>query len=120
MTGGAHLITATLDNRLKSIEKDIKIIQENIKNLQHLYGSCLSSSQLRLSEENIKSLIRDNSTLITNIQEKLKTVMIPEETRYYLKESEVTDFRSNFQKLLVMMSDIDDLYKNIVAHVTNL
>ncbi len=114
------LFTPQLENTLKNMQLDIKTVQAQVQNLQNLFGNSVSLSQLKLSENRMRQLIADNSGLITNLEEKLSLVSLPDETKYFLKESEIEDFRSNFQKLAAMIADVNELYVSMVAYVSNL
>jgi hypothetical protein len=114
------LITSTLENKIKNIEKDIKTMKTQIASLQTLFGSSPSTSDMNLSENVLRGLINTNRELITDIEERLTKVILPDETRYYLEESEVESFRANFQKLVAMMTDVEQTYDAIVAYTANL
>lgn len=113
------LYTPDLSNTIKNLERDIKTLQAKVVNLQNLYGKSVSTSQLKLSEKRLKELIYANSTLISRLEEKLSLVSLPDETKYFLKQSEIEDFRSNFQKLAAMIADVNELYDSLVAYVSN-
>lgn len=113
------LLTPDLTNQLTRIEKEIDKIKARITNLENLFGGSVSTSQLNLTDHRLRGLIQSNSALITDIQEKISMIYLPDETRYYLKESEIDDFRANFQKLAAMISDVEQLYDSLVAYVAN-
>lgn len=115
-----YLLNPDISNQLEAIRTDIKRLQTQAKTLENLYGACVTLSDLGLSENRTKQLIADNSEQITKNQEKLSLVSLPEDTRYYLEESEIEDFRSNFQKLVAMMTDVQNLYDSMVAYVSNI
>jgi len=114
------LFTPTLENKLKNIESDVKTIKAQIDNLQKLFGSCMTSSDLNLSENVLRQLINTNNKSISIINQKLSTIVLPESTKYYLEQSEIDSFRGNFQKLIAMMSEIERMYDAIVAYTSNL
>ena len=114
------LFTPAMENKVKNIESDIKTIKAQIANLQKLFGSCVTTSDLNLSESTVRQLINQNTTSIADMQQKLSKITLPDDTRYYLKESEVESFRANSQKMIAMMSELERMYDAIVAYTTNL
>ena len=86
------IFTPNLENTLKNMQRQIDTVQAQVKSLQELFGNSVSLSQLKLSEKRMKTLISSNAALITNLEEKLSLVSLPDETKYYLKESE-TEFK---------------------------
>jgi hypothetical protein len=76
-------------------------------------------SDLSRSETILSAKIADNAALINEIEQKLSKISLPTDTRYYLEESEVGSFRSNFNKLLAMMASFEQLYKSLVAYSVN-
>jgi len=105
-------ILVTLQASIKNIERRLGVIENKIRALA-------SSSEIGVSEARLKSLIGDNSTLINRLNEKIGTINIPEETRWYLENSEVEDFRANFAKLRAMIADVEALYQNVVAYTAS-
>jgi archaellum component FlaC len=113
------LLTPDLTNQLTRIEKDIDRLKGQIQGLQSLFGNSVSTSQLNLVDNRVRQLISSNAGLISNVEERLSMVALPKETRYYLQESEIEDFRANFQKLAAMIADVNELYDSLVAYVSN-
>lgn len=114
------LLDPDISNQLKAIKSDIRRLQSQMSVLENVIGATATISDLGLTEKRLKQLIHDNSTEITKNQQKLSIVMLPDDTRYFLEESEVEDFRSNFRKLTALMTDVQNLYDSMVSYVSNI
>lgn len=115
----SYLYNPDLTNQLELMKKDIAVLQEQVKNLTTLFGSAVTLSDLGLSEKRLKTLTSNNGELINEIQQKLSLVVLPNDTRFFLEQSEIEDFRNNFQKLVAMIADVEILYKDMVSYVSN-
>ena len=110
----------TLEKRLQNLEIQMKGLGTKLERLAAEVVGKASSGDLNRVEYILRDLITDHSTLITNIEKQLATVILPEETRFYLKENEVADFQANYNQLRAMMVSFEKLYKNLVAYSTKL
>jgi len=108
-----------LSNKIRAMDADIKALTKRVADLENILGMSVSLSHLKTSEEATKVLINSNAQNIRDIEEKLSKITLPDDTRYYLEESEVQDFRSNFQKLNALMVDVRNLYDQMVAYLAN-
>lgn len=108
-----------LTNDFKLIQNQFSAIIAEFRELQQNVNSRPQLSDLARSETNLKSAIDGNAQIINTLEEKLALVNRPKDTRYYLSQSEVADFRSNFSKLLAMITQFETLYKNLVAYQSN-
>ena len=115
MTKSNEQLTA----EIQQLRTTVNGISAQLSELKQNINSRPMLSDLSRSEANLSDQIKANSELITKIEQQLATVIVPEDTRYYLEESEVGDFRSNFNKLLAMMASFDQLYKNLAAYSVN-
>lgn len=109
-----------LTNELKVLRTKVEALQDLLAELKQDINSRPQLSDIARSEASLNGKINDNAELINDLETRLSTVIVPEDTRYYLSQSEVADFRSNFAKLLAMISTFDALYKNLVAYSANL
>jgi len=105
--------------RVNSISKLVSGMQLQIQELQKSVDNRTRISDLRYSENNIMTHVNALKTLTTNLEQRMATIKLPEETRYYLEQSEVDSFRSNFSKLMAMMSEFERLYTSLVAYASN-
>lgn len=114
------LTTEQLEMKVLNLETQIKGLVTKINNVTTEVNSKTNVVDANRNNIELRSLISDNGTLITNLEEKLAKVILPAETRFYLSEGEVTDFQSNFNQLKAMMISFEKLYKNLVAYSSNL
>lgn len=108
-----------LDTELQQLKTIVQGLANKITELQQDINARPMRSDLSRSELNLDAKIKSNSELIGKIEQKLNQISLPSDTRYYLSQTEIADFRSNFNKLLAMMASFDALYKNIVAYSAN-
>lgn len=109
-----------LTEEMKIVRNQIEALQVTVNQLTQDVNARPKLSDLARSEEELSAQIRNNSTLINQLERQLATVVVPGDTRYYLTQQEVSDFRSNFAKLLATMADFERLYNNLVAYSANL
>ena len=108
-----------LTQEVQQLRSAVTTLQTQLAELNQNTNSRVRLSDLARSETELNSKIQDNSTLIVRIEEQLSKVKLPDDTRYYLEESEVNNFRANFNKLLAMLASYEQLYKNLVAYSVN-
>ena len=83
--------------------------------MQKDINSRIRLSDLSRTETEFKSILNDQGKVIVDIEKKLAKITLPEETRYYLTETEVGNFKSDFSKLKAMLVKFETLYKNVVS-----
>lgn len=116
----ATLTTTQMEAKILNLETQIKGLVTKINNVTTEVNGKTNVVDANRNNADLRALITDNGTLISNVEEKLAKVILPEETRYYLTEGEVTDFQSNFNQLKAMMISFEKLYKNLVAYSSTL
>lgn len=110
----------TVNNKLEQIEKSLAGIMSILSQMQEDINSRVKLSDVSSIQQEIEAKVRTNAQDISSLQLKLAKVLLPEETRFYLDEGEVSDYQSNFAKLRAMMAKFDILYKNLVAYQATL
>jgi len=105
-----------LNNRMVKLETAVRAQSERIVLLENELGRYATQGQLKTSEANTKNIINQNSIIINDLQQKLLTIAIPDDTRYYLSNTEIEDFRNNYRKILAMMSDAERLYQSLISY----
>lgn len=105
-----------IEEKLKSLETSIKTLSSMDSMMMKFINERIKLSDLVRSEESMKILINDSNIIIRRLEEQLAMISTPEQTRFYLEKSEVENFRSNFNQLLAMMAQFEELYKNLVAY----
>jgi len=114
------LTDSQIQIKLNILEKNISDISNLLSIMQDDINSRIHLSELSASAVELKSLISDNSNLIVNLQTRLAKVLLPDETRYYLEEGDVTSFKTNVSQLKAMMARFERLYNNLVAYSAQL
>lgn len=105
-----------LEDRIKDAENKIKALNLVYDRLSATVESKTNSSDLNRTSTELRELIAGTDNTVAQLNEKLSKVILPEETRYYLKEGEVAAFQSNFNKLKTMLIKIESLYQSVVAY----
>lgn len=110
MTNNDQLVEKVnnLSSKIDSVVKALNIMQKDINSRVRL-------SDLSSTETEFKSVLNSQGTTIVDIEKKLSKITLPEETRYYLTETEVGSFKSDFSKLKAMLAKFETLYKNLVS-----
>ena len=105
------------------LEEKLNALLTKVDGLYSIYGtlqqdtnSRVRLSDLTTSEDNMTTILNSQGQSIADIEKKLAKILLPEDTRYYLEEGEVGDFKSNFAKLKAMLAKFEALYKNLVAY----
>lgn len=111
---------AQLTEELKLVSQKIDTLQTTINQLIQNVNSRPKLSDLSRVEALLQESIGNNSELINDLDRKLATVILPEDTQYYLEQTEVATFRSNFSKLLAMIAKFEKLYSSLVAYAVNI
>ncbi|MCK9428880.1 MAG: hypothetical protein M0R17_02565 [Candidatus Omnitrophica bacterium] len=114
------LTTEQIEVKLNNLDQKIKGVVVLIERLSSDISAKTNITDLNRNVSELRDLIKDNATFIGSLEEKLAKIILPEETRYYLNEGEVSSFQSNFNTLKAMMNKMDTLYKNIVNYQSNL
>lgn len=110
---------AQLTTELARIESTLKGMSQSIANLKDDVESKICISDLNRKITSVKDSINTLAKTVSNLENKLSKVYLPDDTRYYLEQTEVADFRNSQTKLLAMMADFDKLYKSLVAYTTS-
>jgi prefoldin subunit 5 len=105
-----------LTTEIKNLTRALSGLQTQVVSLDSKVSAAVLASDLVTTEKNIEEQIAAVSNTVTKLEEKLARVVLPTDTRYYLDESDISDFRSNFAKLLAMTATFEQLYKNLVAY----
>lgn len=97
----------SLYNSIESLKKIVNGLSERVVDLEDIQGIYVSQSSLQTSLEDMNSSIAGLNTALKSVECKLQKITLPEGTRYYLEESEVTDFRNHFRQLRSMMAELE-------------
>jgi len=109
-----------ISNRMVKLETAVRAQSARITLLENELGKYATQGQLKTSEANTKNIINQNSILINDIEQKLLTIAIPSDTRYYLSNTEIEDFRDNYRKLIAMGADAERLYQSLISYTATL
>lgn len=110
---------SVLDNELSKISKNIIEINKRIDAMYQLFSSTATISDLRVLKKELDNKSQATSTLVRELESRLNMIKTPEETRFYLSESEIEDFRKNFTKLITMVADINDTYVQLTTYMSS-
>ena len=104
------ITTLTLESLYNAIESLKKLVIANssrITDLENNAGIYITQSSLQSSVSDLEQSIKNMNDTILGIENKLQKINLPEGTRFYLEESEVSDFRNHFRQSRSMMSELD-------------
>lgn len=97
----------SLYNSIESVKKDVSSISTRVTKLESISGIYITNASLQTNLVELQRTIDDMETSILELETKMQKISLPTDTRYYLEESEITDFRNHFRQLRVMMSDVE-------------
>jgi len=106
-------------DKITSLEKTITLISNRLDQVSKILDTTARISDLIKSESSTKETIKSISEVISKIEKKLATIVLPEDTKFFLDKDEVQNFRNNIQQLTAMMAAMEQLYKNLVAYTAN-
>lgn len=101
---------ATLDslsNGQLKITKDIETLYNKIASLEEGHQIFVSKAELADQLNQITLVMNDYNKVLSDVETKLSKIILPDNTRFYLESSEITQFRDNFRKLRLLMSELD-------------
>jgi len=107
-----------MENRILELETGLRKVQNQVNSLERELGKYATQGHLKTSEANTKNLINKNSMMINNLEQRLETISIPDDTRYYLEATEIEDFRSNYKRLIALMADAEKMYQALITYVS--
>jgi predicted nucleic acid-binding Zn-ribbon protein len=89
------------------MKRSINGIEQRTTDLEQISGIYITESSLQTSLADIQNTVNNMNTALTKLEYKLQKITLPDATRYYLEESEITDFRNHFRQLRSMMSELE-------------
>lgn len=101
------ITSESLYNSIETLKKTMNGIVARVEDLESITGAYVTNATMQSAVEELNSSITDINTSISDIDTKLQKITLPSNTRYYLEESEITDFRNHFRQLRAMMADLE-------------
>lgn len=98
----------SLYNSIESMKKSINSLSGRVSDLENISGIYITESTLSTSIRQVNDTISDLNKVIGGIESKLQKITLPEDTKYYLEQSEISNFRKNFRQLRVMMTEVEN------------
>ncbi|HLD91313.1 MAG TPA: hypothetical protein VI911_09910 [Patescibacteria group bacterium] len=101
------ITSESLYNSIEQLKRTINGLATRISDLETTTGIYVTQSTMQTSLEDVNSSITDMNVIVNNLETKLQKISLPGNTRYYLDQSEITDFRNHFRQLRSMMSELE-------------
>lgn len=98
----------SLYNSIESLKTSINSLSSRVSTLENISGIYVTQSTQDTAIRTVNDTISDLNKAIGDIENKLKKITLPEDTKYYLEESEISNFRKNFRQLRVMMTEVEN------------
>jgi len=112
-------MSAVILNKINVLEKNVSDINVAINKIISLLNSYVKTSDLVKSENSLLDDIKDLKTSISKLENKLSMIVLPNDTKYYLKQDEIQNFRNTVQQITAMMTSMEQLYTNVVAYTAS-
>jgi len=97
----------SLQNSINSIRKDDEALLSRIKVIEDRLEVFATRSELLTEVNRINTSLEEFNCALIKVEERLKKIILPEETRFFLQESEITDFRNHFRQLRTFMAELE-------------
>jgi predicted nucleic acid-binding Zn-ribbon protein len=104
----------SLYNSYITLKKSVSGIESRVKVVEDKFAAYVSTSELNTESRRLEALIQDANDTIETIETKLQKIELPADTRYYLEEAEITDFRNHFRQLRVFFSEVENSRKAMI------
>lgn len=96
-----------LENSIKTLSKQIKGLESRIKTLETNIKAYVLKSDLSSGTADLRDSVDSLNAAVQDIETKLQKIVLPEDTRLYLQESEVADFRAHFRQLRALAAEVE-------------
>lgn len=103
----ANVTLEGLYNQIESLKKVMAGVSDRTSALETISGIYITQASLQTSMRDMNDKLNSMNSSINDIEVKLQKISLPDNTRYYLEESEIVDFRTNFKQLRVMMTELE-------------
>jgi predicted nucleic acid-binding Zn-ribbon protein len=97
----------SLYNSVELVKRNNVALNDRLTAVEEISGVYVSKSDLQTEMNNFEAQITEVTAALQVIETKLQKITLPESTRYYLEESEITAFRENFRQLRSMMAEVE-------------
>ena len=97
----------SLENSIMTINKALLGLGERMNSLEDGQAIYVSKADLQTVTGALSDQITAMNVALSKVEQKLTKIILPEDTRYYLVSSEITDFRTNFRQLRGMMVELE-------------
>jgi predicted nucleic acid-binding Zn-ribbon protein len=97
-----------------TIKTQLTGLENRIQDMEDQLSVYVTSSDLQSYLNDINSTMNDYNDALSDLENRLAKVVLPTDTRYFLTESEITDFRDNFRKLRIMMSEVEKSRQSMI------
>ena len=104
----SNITMQSLYNSIESLKTSINSLSSRVNTLENISGIYVTQSTQDMAIRQVNDTISDLNKSIGDIENRLKKITLPEDTRYYLDESEITNFRKNFRQLRIMMTEVEN------------
>lgn len=99
--------TEALNNQIISLRTRVSTLENRMLDLEDKQTIFVTKSDLFAEVKNINNTVNDINEALATIENKLAKVFLPADTRFFLQESEITDFRNNFRQLRALSADLE-------------
>lgn len=97
----------SLENQVMSLGRAMAGLDSRISTIEKGQAIFVSKADLQVVADSLQNNIDALGRQVAAVETKLTMISLPDDTRYYLKDSEVTDFRNNFRQLRAMMIELE-------------
>lgn len=100
--------------KMQKINETIKSLEDKNKKLEATLSICVRKADLATESTRLKTSINNIAASVTDIDDKLKKVNLPSDTKYYLDETELKDIRNKIRQFNALMIRMEELEQSVI------
>ena len=107
-------------NKIKKIEEKSNQHTNSINTINKTFAIIARKSDVETEAARLRGEISQLSSVITSISDKLSKVYLPNESKYYLDETELQNMRKKIGQMNSMLIRLQNLEKTILQSLSRL
>lgn len=98
---------SSLNNAILNLRTQLLGIEARVEVIETESDLYITYADLRSANLDLVETMTTFSDAMSVVETKLQKIVLEDDTRLYLQESEITDFRNHFRQLRAFMSDME-------------
>lgn len=102
---------------IENMQQQIRTLQGRVETLESAVAQTETVKNAQNREEDIRELLEATEETVVVLQDKLNTVLLPDETLMYLNKYQFTNLRSRLQEFEQLASDLRSLRVELIQQL---